>query len=146
MLIFLAGLQSIPESVEEAAKVDGASTFQTFWHITIPLMKPTIFFVVTIGLISTWQVFDQIYATNFGGPQKTTLTPPFLTYFQSFSNSEAALGCGYRHAAAGGDHVLHASSSGGWINRRGERLMAAATGPACGPGRRLAPIRWDMRC
>ena len=92
MLIFLAGLQSIPESVEEAAKVDGASTFQTFWHITIPLMKPTIFFVVTIGLIATWQVFDQIYATSFGGPQKTTLTPAFLTYFQSFTNSEAALG------------------------------------------------------
>jgi len=92
MLIFLAGLQSIPESVEEAAKVDGASTFQTFWHIIIPLMRPTIFFVVTIGLIATWQVFDQIYATNFGGPQKTTLTPAFLTYFQSFTNSEAALG------------------------------------------------------
>jgi multiple sugar transport system permease protein len=92
MLIFLAGLQSIPESVEEAAKVDGASTFQTFWHITIPLMKPTIYFVVTIGLIATWQVFDQIYATNFGGPQKTTVTPAFLIYFQSFRNSEASLG------------------------------------------------------
>jgi len=92
MLIFLAGLQSIPESVEEAAKVDGASTFQTFWHITIPLMKPTLYFVVTIGLIATWQVFDQIYATNFGGPQKTTVTPAFLIYFQSFRNSEASLG------------------------------------------------------
>ncbi|HEU4917580.1 MAG TPA: sugar ABC transporter permease [Acidimicrobiia bacterium] len=91
MLIFLAGLQSIPESVEEAAKVDGASTLQTFWHITIPLMRPTIYFVVTIGLIATWQVFDQIYATNFGGPQKTTMTPAFLIYFQSFRNSEAAL-------------------------------------------------------
>ncbi len=75
MLIFLAGLQSIPESVEEAAKVDGASTFQTFWYVIVPLMKPTIFFVLTIGLISTWQVFDQIYATNFGGPQKTTIDP-----------------------------------------------------------------------
>jgi multiple sugar transport system permease protein len=91
MLIFLAGLQSIPESVEEAAKVDGASTFQTFWHITVPLMKPTIYFVLTIGLISTWQVFDQIYASNFGGPQKTTLTPAFLIYFQSFRNSQASL-------------------------------------------------------
>lgn len=91
MLIFLAGLQSIPDSVEEAAKVDGASTFQTFRHITIPLMKPTIYFVVTIGLIATWQVFDQIYATNFGGPQKTTVTPAFLIYFQSFRNSEASL-------------------------------------------------------
>ena len=92
MLIFLAGLQSIPESVEEAAKVDGASTFQTFLRITIPLMRPTIFFVVTIGLIATWQVFDQIYASNCGGPRKTTLTPAFLTYFQSFTNSKAALG------------------------------------------------------
>jgi multiple sugar transport system permease protein len=55
-------------------------------------MRPTIFFVVTIGLIATWQVFDQIYATNFGGPQKTTMTPAFLIYFQSFINSEAALG------------------------------------------------------
>ena len=91
MLIFLAGLQSIPDSVEEAAKVDGASTFQTFRHITIPLMKPTTYFVVTIGLIATWQVFDQIYATNFGGPQKTTMTPAFLIYFQSFRNSEASL-------------------------------------------------------
>jgi multiple sugar transport system permease protein len=72
--------------------VDGASAFQNFWHITIPLMRPTIFFVVTIGLIATWQVFDQIYATNFGGPQKTTMTPAFLIYFQSFTNSEAALG------------------------------------------------------
>jgi len=91
MLIFLAGLQSIPESVEEAAKVDGATALQTFWRITIPLMKPTIYFVVTIGLISTWQVFDQIYATNFGGPQKTTVTPAFLIYFQSFRNSKASL-------------------------------------------------------
>jgi multiple sugar transport system permease protein len=47
--------------------------------------------VVTIGLIATWQVFDQIYATNFGGPQKTTVTPAFLIYFQSFRNSEASL-------------------------------------------------------
>jgi multiple sugar transport system permease protein len=92
MLIFLAGLQSIPESVEEAAKVDGASTFQTFWRVIVPLMRPTIYFVVTIGLIATWQVFDQIYATNFGGPQKTTVTPAFLIYFQSFRNSEASLG------------------------------------------------------
>jgi multiple sugar transport system permease protein len=91
MLIFLAGLQSIPESVEEAAKVDGASAFQTFRHITVPMMKPTIYFVLTIGLISTWQVFDQIYATNFGGPQKTTVTPAFLIYFQSFRNSQASL-------------------------------------------------------
>lgn len=92
MLIFLAGLQSIPPSIEEASMVDGAGPVQRFFRITIPMMKPTIYFVVTLGLIGTWQVFDQIYATNFGGPQKTTITPAFWIYFQSFANSEAALG------------------------------------------------------
>jgi multiple sugar transport system permease protein len=92
MLIFLAGLQSISRSIEEASLVDGAGPAQRFFYITIPLMRPTIYFAVTLGLIGTWQVFDQIYATNFGGPQKTTVTPAFWIYFQSFSNSKAALG------------------------------------------------------
>lgn len=92
MLIFLAGLQSIPLSVEEAAIVDGASPWQRFWKITVPLMKPTIFLVVTLGLIGTWQVFDQIYAGTFGDPRKTTITPAFWIYFQTFNNSLAGLG------------------------------------------------------
>lgn len=91
MLIFLAGLQSIPPSVEEAALVDGATAWQRFWRITVPLMKPTIFFVITLGLIGTWQVFDQIYAGTFGEPRKTTITPAFWIYFQAFNNSEAGL-------------------------------------------------------
>jgi multiple sugar transport system permease protein len=91
MLIFLAGLQSIPPSVEEAAMVDGASAVQRFWRITVPMMRPTIFFVVTLGLISTWQVFDQIYAGTFGDPRKTTTTPAFWIYFQGFTNSQAGL-------------------------------------------------------
>lgn len=91
MLIFLAGLQSISPSVEEAATVDGASSFQRFRYVIVPMMRPTIYFVVTLGLIGTWQVFDQIYATNFGGPRKTTITPAFWIYFQSFRNSEAGL-------------------------------------------------------
>jgi len=91
MLIFLAGLQSISPSVEEAATVDGASSLQRFRYVIVPMMRPTIYFVVTLGLIGTWQVFDQIYATNFGGPRKTTITPAFWIYFQSFRNSEAGL-------------------------------------------------------
>jgi len=87
MLIFLAGLQSINPSVEEAALVDGANAFQRFWRITIPLMRPIIFFVLTLGVIGTWQVFDQIFAISFGGPQKTTLTPAFLIYTHLFENS-----------------------------------------------------------
>jgi multiple sugar transport system permease protein len=86
MLIFLAGLQSISPSLEEAAAVDGATGVQRFWRITVPLMRPTIFFVLTLGVIGTWQVFDQIFAISFGGPQKTTLTPAFLIYFQFTRN------------------------------------------------------------
>jgi multiple sugar transport system permease protein len=92
MLIFLAGLQSISPSIEEAATVDGASGIQRFWRITVPMMKPTIYFVVTLGLIGTWQVFDQIYVATFGGPRKATITPAFWIYFQSFDNTSAGLG------------------------------------------------------
>ncbi|MEO1062418.1 MAG: sugar ABC transporter permease [Actinomycetota bacterium] len=92
MLIFLAALQNIPPSVEEAAAIDGASWWQRFRYITVPMVRPTLIFVVTLGLIGTWQVFDQIFAISFGGPEKTTLTPAFLTYFQTFQNGEASLG------------------------------------------------------
>ena len=91
MLIFLAGLQNISPSVEEAAIVDGAGPVQRFFRITIPLMRPTIFFVVTLGLIGTWQVFDQVYAGTAGGPRKTTVTPAYLIYTQAFTNSKAGL-------------------------------------------------------
>lgn len=87
MLIFIGGLQSISPSVEEAAMVDGAGPVQRFLRITVPLMRPTIFFVVTLGIIGTWQVFDQIFAISFGGPQKTTITPAFWIYFQLFQNN-----------------------------------------------------------
>lgn len=92
MLIFLAALQNIPVSVEEAAELDGATWWQRFRLVTVPMMKPAIVFVMTLGIIGTWQVFDQIYAIAFGGPQKTTLTPAFLTYFQTFQNGQASLG------------------------------------------------------
>jgi multiple sugar transport system permease protein len=91
MLIFLAGLQNISPAVEEAAVVDGATARQRFFKITIPLMRPTFFFVVTLGLIGTWQVFDQVYAGTAGGPRKTTFTPAYLIYFQAFNNSKAGL-------------------------------------------------------
>ena len=68
MLMFLAGLQNIPEELEEAAEIDGASPRQRFFRITLPLLKPTLFLVVTLGLIGTWQVFDQVYTLTRGGP------------------------------------------------------------------------------
>ena len=86
MLIFLAGLQGLSEDVEEASKVDGASRLQHFFFVTLPLMRPTLFFVLTIGIIGTWQVFDQIFVISQGEPQKTTFTPAFLVYREGFRN------------------------------------------------------------
>ncbi|MDQ2846583.1 MAG: sugar ABC transporter permease [Actinomycetota bacterium] len=88
MLMFLAALQDIPVDVEEAASVDGASSWQTFRRVTLPALKPALFLVITLGLIGTWQVFDQIYIISQGGPSKTTLTPAFLSYQTSFSDGK----------------------------------------------------------
>ena len=87
MLMFLAGLQNVPEELDEAAALDGATAAQRFRRITLPLLKPTLFLVLTLGLIGTWQVFDQVYAMTSGGPQKTTLTPAYLVYREGFQNS-----------------------------------------------------------
>lgn len=88
MLMFLAALQDIPLEVEEAAEIDGTGRWQRFRHVTLPMLKPTLFLVLTLGLIGTWQVFDQIYVMTKGGPGKTTLTPAFLSYQSSFINNE----------------------------------------------------------
>ncbi len=87
MLMFLAGLQNIPEELDEAALIDGASGRQRFFKVTLPLMRPTLFLVLALGIIGTWQVFDQIYAMTAGGPQKSTLTPSYLIYREGFENS-----------------------------------------------------------
>ena len=91
MLIFLGGLQNISPDVEEAAAIDGATWFKRFRLVVVPMLRPQIYLAVTLGIIGTWQVFDQIYASNAGGPQKTTLTPAFLIYDQAFNNSKAGL-------------------------------------------------------
>lgn len=91
MLIFLGGLQNISREVEEAAAVDGATWWKRFRFVIFPMLRPQIYLAVTLGVIGTWQVFDQVYASNQGGPQKTTLTPAFLVYAQAFDNSQAGL-------------------------------------------------------
>ena len=91
MLIFLGGLQNISQEIEEAAAIDGASWFQRFRLVIVPMLRPQVYLAVTLGVIGTWQVFDQIYASNAGGPQKTTLTPAYLIYAQAFTNSKAGL-------------------------------------------------------
>ncbi|TGO04943.1 carbohydrate ABC transporter permease [Serinibacter arcticus] len=88
MLIFLSSLQGIDEEVNEAAVVDGASTWQRIRHITVPILRPTTTLVVTLGLIGTWQVFDQVYIMSQGNPGKTTLTPAYLSYTTSFGSAQ----------------------------------------------------------
>ncbi len=86
MLMFLAALQNLPVELDEASMIDGASRWQRLRYVTLPQLKPTLFLVLTLGLIGTWQVFDQIYVMTQGAPAKTTLTPAFLSYRTAFSD------------------------------------------------------------
>jgi multiple sugar transport system permease protein len=72
MVMFLAGLQGIPREYYEAASTDGASAVRRFWHITLPLLTPTLFFAVVISLINSFQVFDQVWVMTGGGPAGAT--------------------------------------------------------------------------
>src|SRR4051812_859269 len=92
MLIFLAALQGIDDSVNEAAALDGATEWTKFRYVTVPMIRPAIFTVVTLGLIGTWQVFDQIYVGTKGSPSNTTLTPAFLSFNTSFNSNEWGIG------------------------------------------------------
>lgn len=73
MVLFLAALQNIPESVYEAADIDGASEWQKFLHITVPLLKPIIIFMVITGIIASLNAFTEIYAMTGGGPTRVVL-------------------------------------------------------------------------
>jgi len=92
MLLFLAALQAIGEETEEAALIDGASAWRRIRHITVPLLRPTIFTVITLGTIGCWQVFEQMYVSGHGNPAKTTLTPAFLAYQSAFIDGQWGVG------------------------------------------------------
>jgi multiple sugar transport system permease protein len=72
MIIFLAGLQGIPEELHDAARIDGSGSWNRFWHITLPLLKPTTFFILTTSMIGSFQVFTSIYVMTAGGPVGST--------------------------------------------------------------------------
>lgn len=84
MIIFLAGLQDVPQSLYEAASIDGAGTMSRFWHITVPMMTPTLFFSLIMGIIGSWQMFTQSYVMTGGGPNNATLTAVLLLYQRAF--------------------------------------------------------------
>ncbi len=84
MIAFLAALQSVPKSLYEAAEMDGAGSWGRFWHVTVPGVRPTTFFVMTLGLIGAFQVFDQIYVMSNGGPVNATTTVSYYIYNSAF--------------------------------------------------------------
>ncbi len=93
MIIFLSTLSSISQSLFEAAKIDGANSLQTFRHVTVPMLSPTIFFVVIITTISSFQVFDLIYLMTQGGPFNSTNVLVYSIYqnaFEYFNVGEAS--------------------------------------------------------
>lgn len=88
IVIFLAGLQGIPQQLYEAAAIDGASKWRTFIHITLPLLRPTILLAVVTSTISASQVFDQVYVMTGGGPGYSTMTLGQMVYTAGFQNYE----------------------------------------------------------
>ncbi len=85
-LILLAGLQAIPPELYEASSIDGATGWQTFWSVTLPMLMPTLFVVLVLSLIRAVQVFDQVYAFTGGGPGTATLYMVQYIYKTAFSD------------------------------------------------------------
>ncbi|MGN7862700.1 carbohydrate ABC transporter permease [Microbacterium sp. 22303] len=84
MVIFIAGLQEIPESLYEAAKIDGAGAWRRFTNVTLPQLSNTLAFVVTFAMIAALQAFDQIYVMTGGGPYRSTQTVVMEIYQEGF--------------------------------------------------------------
>lgn len=98
MVIYLASMQDIPDDIYEAASIDGATWWRKFVHITVPMLRPVTFFIVVMGLIGCFQVFDQafIVSRGDGGPNNSTLTVVLLIYQYAFKNDQM----GYASALA----------------------------------------------
>ncbi|PTM56653.1 carbohydrate ABC transporter permease [Desmospora activa] len=88
VVIFLAGLQGISRSYYEAAEMDGATTMQKFFHITLPLLSPTTFFVAVMAVISSFQVFDQVFVMTQGGPGKASHVVVLHMYEMAFQKGQ----------------------------------------------------------
>lgn len=124
MLIFLAGLQSVPDELQDAALVDGAGSWCRFRHVTLPLLTPTLFFNLVISVIASFQVFTQTYIMTGGGPANATLTYMLYLYRNAFEYFKM----GYASALAWilffillGLTALIFRSSAFWVHYEGER-------------------------
>jgi len=86
MIIYLAGLQSIPTELYESASIDGANRFRQFWAITVPMLSPTIFFILVTGLIGAFQIFENAFIMTGGGPNYATYFFGLNIYFTAFQS------------------------------------------------------------
>ncbi len=123
MLLYLAGLQGIPTHLYEAAKIDGANIVRRFWHVTIPMLTPTIFFNVVISLIAAFQFFTQSFIMTNGGPNNSTLSMVLFLYRKAFQQTRF----GYASAVAWvlfaiiiGFTLMFMRSSSWWVYYAGE--------------------------
>jgi ABC-type sugar transport system permease subunit len=92
MIIYLAALQGVPPELYDAAAVDGATRLRQIWHVTIPALRPVIYFVVTITIIRSMQLFEQPFIMTNGGPLNATLSIVQLLYRHAFVNLEFGYG------------------------------------------------------
>jgi putative chitobiose transport system permease protein len=98
MVVFLAGLRSIPNQLIEAARIDGARPWQIIWHIKLPALLPTLQLVMIISSIAALQVFEEIYMMTQGGPLHSSSTVVFMIWGSAFDTREGRLDMGYASA------------------------------------------------
>ncbi|WP_460773030.1 carbohydrate ABC transporter permease [Microbacterium sp. GXF7504] len=92
MVIYLAGLASVPQEVEEAAAIDGAGVWGRFWHVVLPSIRPSVAIATTLGIVQGLRIFDQIYALTGGGPAGATETLATQIYKQAFQLGQFGFG------------------------------------------------------
>lgn len=113
MILYLAGLQTIPVELEEAAVLDGAGPKDVFWHITVPMLKPTIALCSIISCISALKVFGEIFVmTPQGGPNQSTLTMVYYIYLKAFEDFDIGYSAAIALVLAGVVGIIS------WINVR----------------------------
>ena len=84
MIVFLAGLEAIPRDLYEAARIDGASAWTRFTHITLPMLRPTLLFVLVVNTVRSLQIFAEVFVMTRGGPLHSTTTVVYYLYEQAF--------------------------------------------------------------
>jgi multiple sugar transport system permease protein len=97
LILFVAGMNNVPRQFYEVAELDGANAWHRFWSITLPLISPTIFFALVIGIISSFQVFDQVYIMTRGGPGDATRTIVMTIYDDAFGSLRLGYGSAMVH-------------------------------------------------